>query len=425
MKFRRQHIFFGIDWILVLFYFIFIFLGWLNIYSATYSENQFEIIGVSSEAGKQLIWIGLSIPIILIILMFEAKFYEKYASLIYLISVGSLIGLFFIGKNINGATSWYNLGNFSIQPSEFTKAAVALAIAKLVCDKHFNLKKLKPQLQSFLILTLPIILITLQPDPGSALVYGSFLIVLYREGLPSYYISLGFLAIFLFIVTLLYGLKLPLIGIFIAFLLILLYLFAYRRKAFKKGWLTIIGIFIISSLYVFSVELVYNHVFEQRHRDRFDILLGKKTDTKNIGYNTNQSVTTIASGGFLGKGYLEGERTQGNFVPAQQTDYIFTTVGEEWGFLGSIFVILLFTLFLVRLIFIAERQKSNFSRIYGYSVAALFFTHFTINIGMVLGLVPTIGIPLPFFSYGGSALWGFTVLLFVFIKLDSNRYYEW
>jgi rod shape determining protein RodA len=204
-----------------------------------------------------------------------------------------------------------------------------------------------------------------------------------------------------------------------------LYFIFYRKKAFKNGWIKIIGIYLVAALFIFSVDLVFNHVFEQRHRDRFNIVLGKTEDTKNIGYNTNQAITTIASGGFTGKGFLDGERTQGDFVPENQTDYIFTIVGEEWGFLGSTIVILLFTVFFLRIIQIAERQKSKFARVYGHSIAAIFFMHFTINIGMVIGLLPTIGIPLPFFSYGGSALWGFTVLLFIFIRLDANRSYEW
>lgn len=410
---------------LVFLYFILIFLGWINIYSATITENEIGLINFSTEYGKQLIWIGLSFPIILLILLFDAKFYEKFASIIYLISLASLVGLFIFGKNINGATSWYNLGGLSLQPSEFAKAAAALAIAKLVSDKQFNLKKWNTQIQALLILFFPAVLITLQPDPGSALVYTAFIFVLYREGLPIYYITVGFIAIFLFIITLYFGYIYVLIGSLILFLLILLYFIFYRKRAFKKGWFKILGIYLVSALFIFSVDFVFNQVFEQRHRDRFNILLGKTQDIKSIGYNTNQSVTTIASGGFTGKGFLEGERTQGNFVPEQQTDYIFTTVGEEWGFIGSTLVILLFILFILRIIYIAERQKSKFSRVYGYSIAAILFTHFTINIGMVLGLLPTIGIPLPFFSYGGSALWGFTVLLFIFIRLDANRSYEW
>ena len=425
MRIRKKNIFYGIDWLLILLYFILIFLGWINIYSATISEETHNLINFSTEYGKQLIWIGLSFPLILLILLFDAKFYERFASIIYLIALVSLVGLFIIGKNINGATSWYNFGGFSLQPSEFVKTATALAIAKLVSDKQFNLKKWNTQLQSFLILFFPAILITLQPDPGSALVYTAFIFVLYREGLPIYFVSIGFLAVVLFIITLYFGYLYVLIGSLLLFSLILLYFYAYRKRAFKKGWLKIFGIYLVSLLFIVSVDFVFNQVFEQRHRDRFNILLGKTEDIKNIGYNTNQSVTTIASGGLTGKGFLDGERTQGNFVPEQQTDYIFTIVGEEWGFIGSTFVILLFIFFLLRIIQIAERQKSKFSRVYGYSIAAIFFTHFTINIGMVIGLLPTIGIPLPFFSYGGSALWGFTVLLFIFIRLDANRSYEW
>jgi len=381
-----MNIFHGIDWVLVFLYACLIFIGWLNIYSATITENNFDLLNFSTEYGKQLIWIGLSIPLIILILIFDAKFYEKYASIIYVVSLFLLAGLFVIGKNINGATSWYDFGGFSLQPSEFAKAATALAIAKLVSDKLFNLKKLNTQLQAFIILFFPALLITLQPDPGSALVYTAFIFVLYREGLPFYYITIGFIAALLFVITLYFGFLSTLIGSLFVFAVILSYFIFYRKKALKKGWIKIIGIYLASVLFIFSVDLVFNHVFEQRHRDRFNILLGKTVDLKNIGYNTNQSVTTIASGGFTGKGFLEGERTQGGFVPENQTDYIFTIVGEEWGFIGSTAVIILFVLFLLRIIQIAERQKSKFTRVYGHSIAAIFFMHFTINIGMVLGL---------------------------------------
>lgn len=423
MRIKKNNIFYGIDWSLILFYFILIFLGWINIYAATITDNHLSLINFSTEYGKQLIWIILSFPIILLILMFDAKFYERYASIIYLSSLVLLIGVFVFGKNINGATSWYNLGGFSLQPSEFAKAATALAIAKLVSDKQFNLKKWNTQLQASVILFFPAFLIVLQPDPGSAIVYTAFLFVLYREGLPIYYITGGFTLVILFIITLFFGYLNTLIGVTIFFTIILIYF--YRQKALKKGWIKVLSIYLISIFFIFSVNFVFNHVFEQRHRNRFNILLGKTQDIKSIGYNTNQSVITIASGGLTGKGFLQGERTQGDFVPEQQTDYIFTTVGEEWGFLGSVFVILTFIFFILRIIHVAERQKSKFSRVYGYSIAAIFFTHFAINIGMVIGLLPTIGIPLPFFSYGGSALWGFTVLLFIFIRLDANRPYEW
>lgn len=426
MRTRENNIFKGIDWILVLCYLALIFMGWINIYSATITEVALPLLNFETEYGKQLAWIGLSLPLILIILIIDAKFYERYASLIYLTSILSLLLLFPFGKNINGATSWYNLGGvFSLQPSEFAKAATALAIAKLVSDKLFNLKKINTQFQSFTILFIPAILITLQPDPGSALVYTAFVFVLYREGLPFYYITIGFIAMAIFLATLYFGSDS--IVYFAAGIctLLLIYLFFKQEKAFKRHWLNIIGIFLLVNIYIFSVNYVFNEVFEQRHRDRFNIVLGKSDDVKSIGYNSDQAISTIASGGITGKGFLQGERTQGEFVPEQQTDYIFTVIGEEWGFLGSSFVILMFTIFCLRILFVAERQKSKFSRVYGYSIAAIFFIHFVVNIGMVIGILPTIGIPLPFFSYGGSGLWGFTVLLFIFIKLDANRSYEW
>ncbi|HKJ07268.1 MAG TPA: rod shape-determining protein RodA [Flavobacteriaceae bacterium] len=425
MRSRTNNIFYGIDWLLVLFYCILVFAGWLNIYATTSTDESLNILNLSTEYGKQLLWIILSVPLILLTLLFDAKFYEKFASIIYIAILFLLIGLFIFGKNINGATSWYSFGGFSLQPSEFAKAATALAIAKLTSDKQFNLKKINAQIKVLTILALPALLITLQPDPGSALIYTAFIFVLNREGLPSAYIIIALTVLALFILTLIFGVNTILITTSLILISILFYLFFFRRRALRLGWIRIIGVYVVSILFVFSVDYVFNNVFKQRHRDRFDIVLGKKEDVKSIGYNTNQSVTTIASGGLFGKGFLEGERTQGDFVPEQQTDYIFTTVGEEWGFLGSSFIILIFILFLIRILIISERQKTKFSRIYGYSIAAIFFFHFTINIGMVLGLLPTIGIPLPFFSYGGSALWGFTLLLFIFIRLDANRLYEW
>ena len=268
---------------LVLFYFILIFLGWINIYSATVNEDQLQLINFSTEYGKQIIWILLSIPLILFILLFDAKFYENFASLMYIAALLSLIGLFIIGKNVNGATSWYNLGGFSLQPSEFVKAATGLAMAKLISAKQFNLKKLNTQFQAFLILFFPALLITLQPDPGSALVYAAFILVLYREGLPIYYFIIAILSVLIFITTLIFGSIMSFTGSLILMGLILLYFVFYRRKALRKGWYKILGIYFISVLYIFSIDPVFNNVFEQRHRDRFNIILGKTDDIKNIG----------------------------------------------------------------------------------------------------------------------------------------------
>jgi len=406
-------------------YLIFIVLGWLSIYAATYSETEYELFDFTTKYGKQFIWISLSFVIIIIIMAIDKKFYEQFSGIIYLISMLSLIGLFLFGNNINGATSWYSFGSFGIQPSEFAKTATALAIANYLNERNQDLKKINTQLKAFGIIFFPAILITLQPDPGSALVYGSLILVLYRFGLPLYYLVIGALALILFIATLYFGYLLTLVFAFAFITLFFMYLKYKNKKFIRHNWFRFLLIYIFSGLFIFSVDYVFNNVFEQRHRDRFNILLGKNVDTQGIGYNTAQSVITIGSGGLNGKGFLQGDRTQGNFVPEQQTDYIYSTIGEEWGFVGSSVLVILFAAFLLRILFIADRQKSIFSKVFGYATVAIFFFHFTINIGMVIGILPTIGIPLPFFSYGGSSLWGFTILLFILIRLDADRIYEW
>lgn len=406
-------------------YLIFVTLGWMSIYAATYSDTEYEIFDFSTKYGKQLIWILLSFALIVIILAIDKKFYEQFSGIFYLASVISLVGLFIFGNNINGATSWYSFGSFGIQPSEFAKAATALAIANYLNERNQDLRKLSNQLRAFAIIFIPAFLITLQPDPGSALVYVSLILVLYRFGLPLYYLVIGFLALLLFVITLYFGFLTTLGIAFVIITVFFGYLIYKYKNYFRYNWIRFALIYLFTALFIVSVDYVFNNVFEQRHRDRFNILLGKDVDDQGIGYNTAQSVVTIGSGGLVGKGYLQGDRTQGDFVPEQQTDYIFSTVGEEWGFLGSSFVIILFVAFLIRLLYIADRQKSVFSQVYAYATVAIFFFHFTINIGMVIGILPTIGIPLPFFSYGGSSLWGFTVLLFIMIRLDADRIYEW
>ena len=424
MRAQRNNIFFGIDLTLVLLYLFLVVFGWMNIYAASLSDEHFQILDFSAKYGKQLLWIGMSFGLIILLLFIDAKIFERFSSIIYLVSLLSLVGLFVFGKRINGATSWYDFGGFSIQPSEFAKFATVLALARLLSDKQYDLKLFKNQIKAFIIIFLPAIFITLQPDPGSALIYTAFFFVLYREGLPIYYIAIGAFAIVIFICTLAFGFNSILIATYSIFILFVLYIQFYRKISLRFQWLKIVSVFAICGLFIFSVDYVYNNIFEQRHRDRFNILLGKNTDTRGVGYNTNQSVLTIKSGGFSGKGYLQGDRTQGNFVPEQQTDYIFSTIGEEWGFIGSALLVVVFTFFVLRIIQLAERQKTTFSRVYGYGIASVFFFHYLINIGMVIGLFPTIGIPLPFFSYGGSGLWGFTILLFIFIKLDASRSYE-
>ena len=379
-----------------------------------------QILDFDVAYGKQLLWILLSFILIIFILFIDAKFYERFSSLIYLTSLLSLIGLFLFGKTISGATSWYDFGGMMMQPSEFAKAATALAIAKLLSDKQYNLKLVKNQIKAFFIILLPALLILKQPDAGSAIVFIAFALVLYHEGLPKFYIVLGFSLIILFILALLFD-KLILSGVF----LVIAALFYFLIKTQKSKFSSIFIILICAIGYIYAVDYVFNNVFEQHHRDRINLLIGETTDTRGIGYNTRQSEIAIGSGNLFGKGYLQGTQTKGGFVPEQHTDYIFSTVGEEFGFLGSSLVIILFILFISRILQKARYQKSKFSRVYGYGIASIFFIHFTINIGMVLGLLPTIGIPLPFFSYGGSGLWGFTILLFIFIRLDANKYYEW
>ena len=425
MRKRKSNIFAGIDIVLVLLFLALVIFGWINIYAATVDQSQTSIFDFSTLAGKHLQKIIANAALILITLSIDSKFYERFSGIIYILSIVLLIGLFAFGSTINGATSWYNFGSISLQPSEFAKAATALALANFLSTPNNDLKNIPIQLRTFAILLIPTILIVLQPDAGSALIYLSLVFVLYREGLPAYYILIGLLAILLFVITLGLGLKITLIVVLTLITGFFLYLVRSNHINFRRDWLKFISIYLVVGLFIFSVNYVFNNVFEQRHRDRFAIVLGKTSDTQGIGYNTNQSMITIGSGGLTGKGFLEGDRTQGNFVPEQHTDYIFSTVGEEWGFLGSTAIILIFIAFILRIIQLSERQKSDFSRIFGYATATIFFFHFMINIGMVIGLIPTIGIPLPFFSYGGSSLWGFTLLLFIFIRLDADRTYVW
>jgi rod shape determining protein RodA len=410
---KNQSLTNNIDWICIAIYIALVLLGWLNIYSSSLSSEE-------GTAEKQFIFILLTIPLIFVLLYVDGKFYEKYASIFYGIALLSLLGLFAFGKTIAGQRCWYGFGSFTLQPSEFAKALTALALAKYLSDSQINLKDVNHQIQALAIVFLPVMLILPQPDPGSALIYTVFLIVLYREGLPSWYLWTGFSAILLFVLTLVLE---PQYVILLA-LVVLLFIHFKSRLGDRNIVLSSI-LFVLVSGFVLSVNYVFTNVFKQHHRDRFNILLGKTVDMKGIGYNTNQSEIAIGSGGWFGKGFLEGTQTKGGFVPEQHTDYIFTTVGEEWGFVGSLLVVGLFVGLLLRIIYLAERQKTKFSRVYGYCVAAILFIHFFVNIAMVLGVFPTIGVPLPFFSYGGSGLWGFTILLFIFIKMDANKVNEW
>jgi len=421
---EKNNIFFGIDWLLVLFFTLLVGFGWINIYAASYTDESVQAFDFSSKYGKQLLWILFSIPLIILILFINSKFYQRFSSIFFILSLLTLIGLFLFGTEINGAKSWYRFGGIGLQPSEFAKAFTALALAKLMSDRKYNLSILKNQLKAFIIIFLPAFLIALH-DPGSAIIYLAFFFVLNREGLTLAYIIFGALSIVLFIATILVGMKVIISSLFILITTFIIYNI-YRNKRFLKfNWMKVVAMYLFSSLFIFSADYSYNNILKKHQRDRFEVILGKTSDTKQIGYNTDQSIQTISSGKFWGKGFLEGDKTQGNFVPAQDTDYIFSVVGEEWGFVGSSFVIMLFMALLYRIIYRAEKHANKFGRIYGYGVASILFFHLIVNIGMVIGVLPTVGIPLPFFSYGGSSLWGFTLLLFIFIKLDAQKSYDW
>ena len=417
---KNQSVSNNIDWITILIYSLLVILGWMNIYSADVTPDSTYIFDISQNYGKQLIFIGFTVVLIIVVLTIDSKFYERFSSVFYGLALLLLIGLFPLGKTIAGQRCWYAIGTFTLQPSEFAKAAVSLALAKYLSDPQINLKNFNHQLIGLLIIFVPVFLIILQPDAGSALIFLMFIFVLNREGLPSWYLWTALGAIILFVMSLL--LK-PQYVVLISFLSILIHYFNSRK--IKRNIIASSIVFILMAGFTISVDYVFENVFQQHHRDRFNILLGKEVDLAGIGYNTNQSKIAIGSGGWIGKGWLEGTQTKGNFVPEQHTDYIFTTVGEEWGFVGSTILILLFTGLLLRILYLAERQKTKFSRVYGYGVASVLFTHFFVNVAMVVGIFPTIGVPLPFLSYGGSSLWGFTILLFIFVKMDANKVNEW
>ncbi|WP_298503736.1 rod shape-determining protein RodA [uncultured Maribacter sp.] len=416
-----------VDWLSVLFYIAIVFIGWLNIYSSTVTEGESSLFNFNTLHGKQLFFAGASVIAIMLVLALEVNFYERFSSLFYLLSMILLLGLFVFGKTIAGATSWYDLGFFNLQPSELAKVTTALALAKYLSDIQTDIKRRKDQLYALLILFIPAVLIIPQPDPGSALVFFALIFVIFREGLPLYYLGIVLLAILIFVATLKFGTLWLCIGL----ALLTTVFFLVKRKTFKVPIIPFASVLVITVLFSLSVNFVFNSVFEQRHRDRFGLWLRLEKDPKKleqirktIGYNTYQSEKAIESGGFFGKGFLEGTRTKGDFVPEQHSDYIFSTIGEEWGFIGTATVVLLFTFLLLRLVYLAERQKNPFSRMYGYGVVSILFIHFFINVGMVIGILPTIGIPLPYMSYGGSGLLFFTILLFIFLRLDANRLKE-
>ena len=469
MNSRSNNLLANIDWVSILLYLLLVLIGWLNIYAAVYDENHSSIFDISQKYGKQLIWIGAAFVLAFLVLLTDSKFFTTFSMVIYGIMIFLLIAVLFFGTETKGARSWFEVGDFRIQPAEFAKFATNLAIAYVMSRHNFKVMRFSSLLTIGLILALPSGLIILQNDTGSALVYSSFILVLFREGLHGSILLLCFVAAAIFIMALLYSpftvLLVIIGGTLIAFyyyrhdirelfqiilfigcgfglfvlikwmfnllisdyyMLLTVYVITsitaiypiYKRK--MKNMITLLLISWLCVGAAPSVNYAFDHL-QPHQQDRINELLGIKVDPKGTGYNVTQSKIAIGSGGLLGKGFLQGTQTKLNFVPEQSTDFIFCTVGEEWGFIGSTFVIVLLAVFILRIIKLAERQRSSFSRIYGYGVASILFFHVAVNIGMTIGMAPVIGIPLPFFSYGGSSLWSFTILIFIFLRLDANR----
>lgn len=413
---ENRNILVGIDWYTLIIYVALALTGWISIYAAVYDEQHQSIFDLSQRYGKQLLWIGMAFLIGFLVLLTDPKFFLVFSWPIYLITLLMLTGVLLFGTTIAGSKSWFELGGFRLQPAEFAKFSAALALAAYLSGLNVDFSKLKTRMIAGLIVGLPALLILLQYDTGSAIVFSSFIIVFYREGFSGKPIVLGGVAIVLFLVTIIFS------PFYVSIVLGLFYigtLFFMKRNV--PNILTVTFILIGLVAFVYSVDYIFESILEPHQRTRINVLLGLEDDLLGAGYNVHQSKIAIGSGGFFGKGFLNGTQTKFNFVPEQSTDFIFCTVGEEWGFVGSMFVIGLFIMLFVRIIQLAERQRSVFARIYGYGIVAVMFFHFAINIGMTIGLVPVIGIPLPFVSYGGSSLWAFTIMLFVFLKQDANR----
>ncbi|MCW3085922.1 MAG: rodA [Bacteroidetes bacterium] len=414
---NNSSIFYNIDWFTVLLYLVLILIGWANIYAAVYNEEHHAITDITQKYGKQMLWIGTAILLALIILIIDESFYTAFAYVIFGALLLANIAVPFIGREIKGSRSWFGVGGFGIQPAEFMKFAANLAIAKFLSNQNIKIADYRNTIISLLILGIPMIIIMkLQNETGLAIVFVAFIFTLYREGLSINYLVIGLFVTILFVLALLVNN----LYIYIAIIAISLIAMLFYKRTLKN---ILIGLLIalLACGIVAGTRYVYDHLPEHQ-KVRIGVLFGIiNVDKKKEGYNVNQAKIAIGSGGFLGKGYLQGTQTKYDFVPEQDTDFIFCTVGEEWGFVGSAFVIILELTLIIRVVFMSERQRSPFSRIYGYGVASVLFFHLTVNIGMTIGLAPVIGIPLPFFSYGGSSLWSFTILLFIFIKLDSHR----
>lgn len=407
----------NIDWILVFMYLLMVIMGWFNIYAAVYNEEYKSIFDTTQSYGMQLVWIISSLFIAFVILVIDGEAFPRLAWIIYGAFILLLIAVIFVGAEVKGSKSWIGVGSFRVQPAEFAKFATNLAIAKYLSNINIKIDNLNTKLVAAALFAVPALIIILQNETGSALVYGSFILVLFREGLSGNFLILGLMMVVLFVLALL--VDETILSIILA-IVAAGSLFFIRRKT--RNILAVAGILVAALSFVYSVDYAFVNILEPHQKKRINVLLGKEVDPKGAGYNVNQSMIAIGSGGVLGKGFLKGTQTKFNYVPEQSTDFIFCTVGEEWGFVGSVVVIGLFVILLLRIIYLAERQRSAFSRIYGYGLASIIFIHLAINIGMTIGLAPVVGIPLPFFSYGGSSLWSFTILTFIFVRLDAYRF---
>ena len=395
--------------------------GIINIYSSSFNGSSTSLFDLSSIVGKQVIFFFLSLVVFIFILFTRNKFFDNSASIVYFLSIILLLGLFVFGVERGGARSWYSLGPISFQPSELAKFGTALFLSKFLSIIQTDLKRNRDILIVLIIILVPLILTTIQPDPGSALIFLAFIFPIIREGLNLNYFYFGLYIISTLLLTLIFNF---LVSIAILTIIFLTYLIYLRNKKIKVSLLKYIFSFFILISISFSTNYLFENVLEQRHRDRINLVLGKEIDTSGIGYNINQSKIALSNGGFFGTGFLEGTQTKGNFVPRQHTDFIFSTIGEEWGFIGTLSTIVIFSFLIIRIITRADKQPNHFRRIYSYCFASLIFFHFFLNVGMSIGLIPSIGIPLPFISYGGSSLLIFSLMFFVYLNFDSSRLKE-
>jgi rod shape determining protein RodA len=414
---RKEDIISKLDWVTVLLFLVLVLMGWLNIFAAVYDENAHKsIFDLSLNSGKQLMWIGTTVILIVVLMLMDYKFYDSFAYIIYGGIMLLLIFVLLFGREVAGSKSWFEIGSFRLQPAEFAKFACALGVAKYLGDSSVKMDKIKHQLALGVIVAIPVLLIMLQGDTGTAMVFSMFMIVFYREGMSPVLIILGLSAGIIFTLTLLMDQTILMISIGVLGVILIV----LNRRSFKKIALIAAGTIIVIGV-VISVDFIITDVMKPHQQNRVKALINPEADPLGYGWNVTQSKIAIGSGGLIGKGFLEGTQTKFDFVPEQSTDFIFCTIGEEHGWIGSVLLIILFMALLLRIVFIAERQKSRFARVYGYSVASIFFFHFGVNIGMTIGLFPVVGIPLPFFSYGGSSLWSFTIFLFILVKLDAHR----